>query len=419
MQLKTILNLVCPLKRFVYGRVRLERGGAKPTLVVAVAARKRARGCCGVCGKRGPTYDHETCRRFVFVPLWGIPVTLEYAPRRVSCKRDGVRVEMLPWADRSSQTTFAMLWFLSSFAKVLSWKETSRRFGVSEQLVFRAVEAAVTWGRAHMSLEGIHSIGVDEIAWRTGHKYLTVVYQIDHHCKRLLYVAENRTKAAFHGFFDWLGPERAASIQFVASDMWKAFLSVVRLRAAQAVHVLDRFHLMQMLSKAIDDTRRAEVRDLRARGRAPYLSKSRYILLKHQHRLGDDQRSRLAELLRVNLRTVKAYLLKERLLQFWNYKTPYWAGRFLDAWTCDALRSRIEPIKAVARSFREHRSLILNWFRAKRAFAAGATEGLNNKAKLSSKIAYGFRSRRHAEIALYHRLGNLPEPDWLAHKFAG
>lgn len=430
MHIRTILNQVHPIKGFRYRSCRLitdSRGERR--LEAFVVPRKGSRPRCGNCGKRGPGYDHVDTRWFLFVPLWAIVVHLVYTPRRVDCKACGVRVELMPWVDGKHQTTHAMNWFLASWAKVLSWKETARRFGTSPDIVFAAVEAAVVWGRAHMNLDGIRSIGVDEIAWRIGQRYLTVVYQIDHHQKRLLYVAESRTTKAFAGFFDWLDERRpgeaepveprSKAIEFVASDMWAAFLRVVRERASSAVHVLDRFHVAQMLSKAIDEVRREETRSLRQRGLKPYLSKTRFILLKRPANLTPNQKVTLTELMKVNLRSVRAYLLKEALLPFWGYRSPTWGGRFLDAWIAEALRSRIEPMKRVARSLRSHRPLILNWLRAraKNAFAAGATEGLNNKAKLSSKLAYGFRTIKHAEIALFHRLGGLPEPSWLAHRF--
>ena len=120
---------------------------------------------------------------------------------------------------------------------------------------------------------------------------------------------------------------------------------------------------------------------------------------------------------RSNLRTVRAYLLKEELQQFWHYVSPHWVGQFLDHWCATAMRSRIEPMKDVARMLRSHRPLILNWFRAKKEFSCGVVEGLNNKAKLTTRKAYGCAHFNTLETALYHTLGNLPEPKF-AHRFA-
>jgi transposase len=351
------------------------------------------------------------------VPLWGIVVFLVYAMRRVDCPKCGVVVEMVPWATGKSPTTHAHTWFLASWAKVLSWKETARRFRTTWHAVFRAVEHAVRWGLEHRSLDGIESIGVDELSWKKRHKYLTLVYQIDHGCRRLLHISRDRTAKSFNSFFDMLGEARTKAIRFVASDMWKAFLKVVRARCGDALHVLDRFHVMQLMSKAIDKTRRDEVRSLRASGQQPYLTKTRWLLLKRSKNLKRSERGRLRELVTINLRTVRAYLLKEQFQRFWRYRSVAAATRFLEEWTRLAMRSRVEPMKTFARTLRAHRYELQNWFIARGAFAAGATEGFNNKARITTRKAYGFRTYKHAEIALYHALGALPEPPWLTHRF--
>lgn len=279
------------------------------------------------------------------------------------------------------------------------------------------MDHAVRWGLANRNLDEIRSIGVDELAWKKGHKYVTLVYQIDHGRRRLLHVAKQRTAASFHSFFDMLGEKRAKQILFVASDMWRAFLGVVRQRCWIAVHVLDRFHVAQLLSKAVDTVRRDEARALRASGRHVVLTKTRWLLLKRPKNLTRDERGRLRELVTVNLRSVRAYLLKEAFQHFWSYRSSDYARRFLTRWTTMAMRSRLAPFKKFARTLREHHRELLNWFIARGEFAAGATEGFNNKARITTRKAYGFRTYEHAEIALYHALGDLPEPSWLAHRF--
>ena len=419
MQLKTILNRVAKQPGFVFGTIEIGTLTATTwALLVRLRPRKAARAICSGCHVKRASYDRLPVRRFQFVPLWNIPVIFLYGPRRVDCPRCGVVVELLPWATGKSPMTTAFAWFIASWAKVLSWTETARRFGTSPQTVFEAVRHAVEWGREHQNLDGVTSIGVDELSWKKGHKYLTLVYQIDHHRKRLLWIGRDRTAKSFEGFFDWLGQERCKLIVFVASDMWAAFLGAVARKACGAVHVLDRFHVMQLLSKAIDEVRRAEASKLRELGDRVTLKHTRWVLLKRRHRLTGKQKGRLSTLLQANLRTVRAYLLKEDFQSFWRYVSAYWAGRFLDSWTRDALRSRIPAFTKLARTLRQHRQPLLNWFRARGAFAMGAVEGFNNKARVTTKMAYGFKRYEHAEIALFHRLGDLPEPPWITHKFA-
>src|SRR5712675_1882162 len=129
------------------------------------------------------------------------------------------------------------------------------------------------------------------------------------------------------------------------------------------------------------------------------------------HLFGEEQHFRLRDLLRYNLRTVRAYLLKEAFQQLWDYNSVTWAGKFLDEWCRQVMRSRIEPMKKIARSLREHRELILNYFRAQKLLSSGVVEGLNNKAKVTMRKAYGFRTFRVLELALYHSLAKLPEPE--------
>jgi transposase len=422
MRLQSILRRLQPQPGFVYDRVKWSKEGKRPCLHVHVRARKGAKGRCSRCWRKASRYDTLAPRFFTFVPLWGLAVFLVYAMRRVNCRSCGVTVEMVPWAAGKSHRTHAFVWFVASWARVLSWKEVARRFHSSWDSVFRCVKHAVEWGLEHRSLDGIRSIGVDELAWKKGQKYLTLVYQLDHGCRRLLHIAPDRKESSFNSFFDLLGDERAESILFVASDMWKAFLNVVKKRCSIVLHVLDRFHVAQLMSKAIDQTRRDEVRALRASGQTPMLTKTRWLLLKRPKNLTHKERGRLRDLIavargKIRLRSVRAYLLSQEFRHFWSYTTAKGGRAFLKAWTRAAMRSGIEPLKKFARTLRAHERELLNWFHARGQFAAGATEGFNNKARVTTRKAYGFRSYEHAKIALYHALGALPEPPWLTHRF--
>jgi transposase len=417
MHLESILRRLQPQPGFVYAKAEWAGSDARPAVHVHLRPREGSRGICSNCCQKRPGYDVGPPRYFAFVPLWGIAVWFVYAMRRVDCGRCGVTVERVPWASGKMQTTHALVWFLASWAKVLSWKETARRFRTSWDTVYRCVEHAVRWGLEHRNLDGIGAIGVDELSWKKGQKYLTLVYQLDHGRRRLLHIARDRTAKSFTTFFDMLGKERSQAIVFVASDMWQAFRKVVRARCSTAIHVLDRFHVAQMLGKAIDTVRREEVRSLRAAGRPALLTKARWVLLKRRENRTARERAKLRQLVRLNLRSVRACLLAEHFQHFWTYHSDIHAGRFLARWTTMAMRSRMGPFKKFARTLREHRRELLNWFAAKGLFAHGATEGFNNKARITTRKAYGFRTYEHAEIALYHGLGDLPEPDWLTHRF--
>ena len=187
--------------------------------------------------------------------------------RRVECPDCGVKVEQVPWCDGKNQLTTTYRWFLAGWAKRLSWKGVAEAFGTTWQNVFRSVQHAVSWGLVHRDLAGIEAIGVDEVAWQKGHKYLT------------LGLPDRRGMQT--AVVDWTGPnrkdlprflsrcweqERSGQLKFVCSDMWKAYLKVIAKKAGQAIHVLDRFHIMQKMNKAIDEVRASEARQMKADG---------------------------------------------------------------------------------------------------------------------------------------------------------
>jgi transposase len=410
MQIKTILNRVEKHQSFIYTSTKLKEKGGQLELEIAIRPRSNSKAVCSGCGRKCAGYDTLPVRRFEFIPFWGILAYFVYAMRRVNCPDCGIKVEQVPWADGKRTVTNSYAWFLARWAKDLSWSQVAKHFHTSWHTVFSSVQMAVQWGRANVNLNGITAIGIDELCWGRWHRYVTVVYQINRDRVRLLWIGEKRCAKTLLRFFRWFGKERTKQLEYICSDMWKPYLKVVAKKAHQAIHILDRFHIVAHLNKAIDKVRASEAKELERKGHVPVLKKSRWLFLKHRENLTDNQSTSLATLLRYNLKTVRSYLLKEDFGSFWLYKSPYWAGVFLDKWCTRAMRSRIEPIKKVALMLRRHRELILNWFRARKEFSSGIVEGLNAKAKVATRKAYGFKSFKTLELALYHNLGALPEP---------
>ncbi|MEI2788923.1 MAG: ISL3 family transposase [Steroidobacteraceae bacterium] len=415
MLLTRLLNACHHFPGFVYEAAHLRQ--ASQTIEIEVRPRRGSRPCCSGCGRRGSGYDQLPVRRFEFIPVWGFAVVLLYAMRRVDCRHGcGVKVEQVPWGIGKHTLTKAYMQFLAQWARRLSWQETARSFRTSWEKVYQAVEWVVEWGLERRSLDSVRAIGVDEIQYGRGHQYLTLVYQIEAGMIRLLWVGKDRTLESFQKFFTLIGSELARKIEFVCSDMWKPYLDLIAQHCTNALNILDRFHVVAKMNKAIDEVRASEAKRMAYDGYAPLLKRTRWCLLKRRENLTDTQRLRLRDLLRYNLKSVRAYLLKEDFQQFWEYDSPTWAGKFLDQWCTQVMRSRIEPMKKFARTMRGHRELLLNYFRARKQFSSGVIEGLNNKAKVTMRKAYGFRTFRATEVALYHVLGRLPEPP-LTHKF--
>ena len=396
-------------------------GKATTVIEVSVAPHSGIRGRCSQCRVPAPGYDRLPERHWDFVPLWGIPVSFRYAPRRVECVEHGIVVEHIPWSDGKRPLTTAMMGFLARWARRLSWRETATIFQTSWESVYRSVEWFVEWGLAHRQLCGVESIGVDEIHWGHGKRadnFLTVIYQIDAGCRRLLWIGKRRSEKTLRRGLKELGPEFVKGLRFVCSDMWKPYLKVIADQAGQALHVLDRFHITMHMNQAVDEVRRAESTRLRARSKdqAKQLKNMRWSLLRKGSRVRGHAREKLNALLASKLATARAWELKEVFQHFWTYTSPLWASAFLDYWCRRAMRSRLEPIKKVARMLRAHEDLLMNWFRAKGEISSGAVEGLNNKIRVVTRRSFGFRTYKAMEIALFHTLGRLPEPE-SAHKF--
>jgi transposase len=419
LEVKTVLNRIQHFVGFVYQDVRLCSCRGKLRIEARIEPHGGMRARCSECRRPAPGYDRLPERWWLFVPLWGIVTGFLYAPRRVECPEHGVVVEHIPWSAGKRPITTAMMGFLARWARHLSWRQTARAFQTSWEAVYRSVEWFVQWGLARRSLAGIEAIGIDEIHWGKGKwadNFLTVIYQIDRDCRRLLWVGRRRTQGTLRRGLTALGPAVVGGLRFVCSDMWRAYLKVIAAKAPRALHVLDRFHITMHLNQAVDQVRRAETGRLRGRPMAEKLKHLRWKLLRRGSRVRGRAKQRLWGLLRTKLATGRAWMLKEAFQDFWRYRSLDWAGAFLDVWCCRAMRSRMEPMKKVARMLRTHEELLLNWFRAKGEISAAAVEGLNNKIRVVTRRSYGFRTYDAMEIALFHTLGRLPEPE-TTHRF--
>jgi len=418
-RIETLLNRVFWLKSFVYVGVSIKRIGGRDAIVVEIMPRKNGAAECSECGKVGPVYDHmPDYRQFGFIPLWNIPVYFHYTMRRVDCEDCGIRVEQVPWAEGNSPVTKPFALFLARWARKLSWKETAESFCTTWDTVYRSVKQIVEYGLKHRRLDGVTAIGVDELQYGKGHKYLTLVYQINAGMRRLLFVGKERKAKTLLRFFRDFGKEHCEQLKFVCSDMWQAYIKVIKKKAPNALHILDRFHIVQNLGKAIDKIRATEVKRLAREGYdEEVLKHTKYCFLKNEANLTEKQETKLADVLQYDLKSVRAYLLKESFQLFWNYKSPYWAAWYLKKWCARAMRSRLEPIKDFVRTLRRHQPLIMNWFNAKKQYSQGIVEGLNRKINLVTRKSYGFRSYEILKIALFLTMGELHEPEF-THRFS-
>ena len=408
MRIETLVKETLDLQGFRVGRV----DGGTDEIVVRIVADGRYAPRCGECGEKAKYRDERRERRYRHVPLWGIPVTLVYTLRRVRCKGCGLRVEAVPWAEGKQRFTRAMSVTMAEWAKLLPWSHVARMFGCSWSTVQQAVKAVVAYGRERQELDGLTHIGVDEIARKRGHVYMTVVYDLKK--SRLVWVGDGRTRETLERFFDFLGEDRSKRLEAVCCDMWRSYVNAVRARAPQALIVFDKFHIVSHLGKAVNEVRREEIRE-KGQAHKDLVKNSRYLWLKNPWNLTGGQAERLATLVRLNTEVHRAYLLKEMFRRFWEYKRPGWAKRFLKLWCAWAVGTGLSPLRKFARTMLRHMDDILNYFRAR--ITNGAVEGMNNKAKVVMRRAYGLRTAESCATNLYHCLASLPMPE-LSHRFA-
>jgi transposase len=408
MLVESMIRQTLGIKRHVVKRaVQAEEG-----IEVELDIRRRWKQRCGTCGTLGRVRDRLKARRWKHVPLWGIPVTLVFAPARVACATCGkTRVASIPWSQGKCRLSVGLIWLLATWCKLLPWSQVAKLFGVHWNTVAAAVHQAVAYGLEHREIGGVLYIGIDELSRQKGHVYVTNVYDLTK--KRLLWSGEGRSQDTLRAFFEEHGDALKQRVKGVCCDMWQPYIDMVTEHLPEATLVFDKFHITQHLLRAVDQVRAEEARQLK-KTNPELLKRTRYIWLKNAENLTDNQRARLGNLEKLNLRCNRAYLLKESFREFWLYKRKGWARRFLKKWFWWATHSRLKPMRDFAWTLRRHEEGILAYFDER--ISNGAVEGMNNKAKVVSHRCYGFRTAATYITALYHCLGDLPEPE-LVHRF--
>jgi transposase len=380
-------------------RKRLEDG--EPVLVVSVRLRRRrtGRGFCGRCGRLSPGYDGGVGRRRWRDLDQGTARTfLEAAAPRVACKVHGPTVAEVPWARHHVGVTRRFEDQVAWLAVHSSKKAITELMRIAWRTVGAVVQRVCDDARVRRDpLEGLRRIGIDEISYRKGHRYLTVV--VDHDTGRLVWAAPGRNKATVASFFNQLGRSRTLKIRLVSADAAHWIGDVVRSRCLNAKLTMDSFHIIQWATDALDVVRRKVWNDARAAGQRTHareLKGARYALWRNPEDLTERQAAKLADIARTNRPLYRAYLLKEQLRQV--FRLGGQAGiELLDRWLAWAQRSRIEAFVTLGRSIRRHRAAI------NETLTTGTTNALvestNTKLRVIHRRAYGFRTPE-AMIAL-------------------
>jgi transposase len=321
-------------------------------------------------------------------------------------------VESIPWSKGKKPVSYPLITVLAFWSRLLPWDQVARLFNVSWNTVRSAVDAAVAYGREREDYGGIKFIGIDEISRKRGHTYHTNVYDLQK--KRLIWSGAHRDKDSLRRFFQWWGEQRTAAIEGVCCDMWQNYIDVIHEYCGKAVVVFDKFHIIRHLMDTIDKVRKMEAKAMAEAG-SEVLKGTRYIWLKNPWNLTDNQKVRLSDLIRRNLKIVRAYLLKEMFRKLWVYKSKAWVANYLKRWFWWATHSRLKPLRDFAWMIRRHGEGILAYFDLR--IDNGIVEAMNNNAKVISHRARGYRSEKTYSLALIHGLGKLELPK-NRHKFS-
>jgi transposase len=330
---------------------------------------------CAQCGAAAKLYDHQPERQWRHLDTCQYRTVLHARPPRAACGEHGVRVVKLPWAEASSRFTALFE------ALAIEWLKEARR-----------------------QAEKIEQIGVDEKAYRKGHRYVTLVNDLAK--SRVLYVAEGREQSSLDGFWETLTPAQLAGIQAVAMDMWDPYVSSVgeHLPGAAEKIVFDKFHIAQHLGEAVDQVRRKEHKTLKAAGDERLVG-TRYEWLKNPATMDPQERRQFAELRNSELKTARAWALKETGMALFSYVYEGPARKHFRWWYNWAVRSRLQPMIEVARTLKRRFENIITYLRHRVTNAA--SESINAKIQWVRYTARGFRNLRNFIHAIYFHCGGL------------
>jgi len=368
-------------------------------ITVTVALRRRRLVCADCCYSSRARYDTRIVdSTWRHLDLGRLRLVVKARLRRLACPAHGVRTEGVPFARPESG-------FTRDFEDLVAWLATrmdksavTRLVRIAWQTVGAICQRVVVDGLDHHRLDELFEIGVDEVAWRKGHRYLTLV--TDHRSGKVVWGAEGKDTATLDRFFAELGAARAARLAAVSTDMGPAFLKSVTAKAPNATVCIDPFHVVKLATDALDQVRRQVWKQLRKidPAQAKRFKGARWVLLKRPDCLTSEQAATLRRLRRHGGAAWRAYQLKESLREvFAGDLTPSETTQLLDRWCAKASRSRLEPFVTLAGTIRKHRHGILAAIRL--GVNNARVEALNNKVRLITRRAYGFHSA-HAALAL-------------------
>lgn len=363
--------------------VRFDEDG----LMVQALVRGRSR--CSQCSDKCPRYDRLPPRRWRHLDFGRCAVYLEAQLWRVACPRCGIVVEQVSWAEPGARHTRPFEELVAWLAQRCDKTTISTLLRIGWRTVGAIIERVVARLRTPIDWTEVQAIAVDELSYRKGQHYLTLVSDLE--TGRILWSKEGRSAATLEAFFAEIGPEACARIQHAAIDMFEAYALAIRKWLPNARLVYDRFHVQQLAAKAVDEVRRSEWQRRRGTDEARGIKHLRWALLRNPWNATPAEHERLSALPKHNRVLYRAYLLKEALADIYrNLYTPPWACRRIKEWIAWAMRAQLAPFRRVAHTIKRCFDGVLAYFAT--GFTTSRAEGLNTKARLATRQAYGFHS---------------------------
>lgn len=359
---------------------------------------------CPECGQACNVYDHQPERRWRHLDTCQYRTILYAQPPRSDCPTHGPKVVKLPWAEPGSR-------FTALFEAVaIHWLQHASQKAVGDQLklswdeVHSIMSRAVRRGLKRRKAESVRYLGIDEKAYRKGHSYLTLVNDLEG--GRVLYVAEDREEKSLDGFWPTLSSIQLEQIEAVAIDMWDAYLNSLRkhLPDAESKIVFDKFHIAQHLSDGVDRVRRKENKELIAEGDRR-LRGTRFQWLQNPANMDWHTARSFNQLKRSQLKSARAWALKQAAMVLFNYRSESWAYRHFHWWHGWAMRSRLEPMKKVARMMKRRLLNIITYLRHR--ITNAGSESINAKLQWVKYTARGYRNKQNFIDAIYFHCGGL------------
>jgi transposase len=366
--------------------------------------RKRTRFACPDCDRELPVYDHSEERAWRHLDSCQFLTYLHACPPRVRCPEHGVRQVRLPWAEPRSRFTVLFERLAVDVLKECDVLGASRLLRLSWDETWHLMDRAVTRGLAAKPLTVSARIGVDEKSAGRGQDYITVVSNLD--TGTVEHLADERRQASLDSYFERFTVEQRQGIAAVAMDMWEPYINSAREHLDDADYkiVFDRYHIMKYLTTAVDTVRKQENRALAAVGDKS-LAGSKYLWLYSAENLPERHRARFTALRAADLKTGRAWAIKESLRHFWEYRLRGWGLRHWRSWYFWATHSRLRPVIDAARTLKRHEAGLLSYFAHR--ITNAATEGLNSRIQAIRVSARGYRNRQNFKTAIWFHCGGL------------